>query len=271
MSNGYRLGVVHFLNAEPLVWPLENGQIEHPHQIIRAAPSDLVPKLVKGELDCSLAPVAIILDNPDFIQVPDIAIACRGPVASVLLFHNGSFEKLDTIWLDPASATSNLLIQVLRERASEFPCEFKLPDGEESPPLENLPLGTGRLLIGDPALTALAPGHRIMPPTVWTDLGELWRNMTGHPFTFARWITRVPEVAAELKDLLREARDWSVLHLHEIVGPLAEKYHYPVDLVDRYLRTNIVYMHGPRELAGEREFFIQVNKLFRDRENASDA
>jgi len=271
MTKGLKIGCIEYLNAEPLVWPLENNIIENNLSFVRDVPSKLIEMLESEDIDCALAPVVTLLDHPDYIKVPEVSISCRGPVASVLMFHNGPFEKTDKIYLDPSSRTSNLLLRILRDTASEVDCEFIMPDGTEPPALENLSHGTGRLVIGDPALRAIGPGHRIMPPILWTDLGELWRSRTGHPFTFARWIARTGTVAGELIPLFTEARDWSLLHLHEIVPPLAEKYGFPTDLVDRYLRNNIVYMHGPREQAGEREFFIKAGKYLRDREKNSDA
>lgn len=253
-----KLGAVSYLNAEPLVWPIEKGDIETFHSVIRAYPSQLSAMLVNGEVDCALAPVVTLLDNPALVPVPDIAIACRGAVASVLVFHNGEFNNLEKIWLDPASRTSNVLVQILMDRESMTPCEFPLTTAAEMPAVENLPVNTGRLIIGDDALRLSA---RISGNIEITDLGELWREKTNHPFTFARWIARDGDIAAQVKDSLKSARDWSMLHMHEIIGPLAEQYRFSGDVVDRYLRTNITYMHGPREQAGEREFFNLAAKL----------
>ena len=86
-----KLGTVPYLNAEPLVWPLANGIIKHNHSIIRALPTELVDKLNAGELDCAVAPVAAMLVNPDFVPIPGVAIASRGAVASVLIFHDDPF------------------------------------------------------------------------------------------------------------------------------------------------------------------------------------
>ncbi len=268
MSTGLKLGTVPYLNAEPLIWPFDHEVIEHPHTIIRATPSELVRMLVDGEVDCALAPVVCLLEHPDLIPIPNVAIACRGAVASVLLFHNNSFETLETIWLDPASRTSNLLVQVLRNQSSEKPCKYIIPDDNDAPPVDQLPDLTGRLLIGDPAISQ---SQQITSPTVFDDLGELWREKTNHPFTFARWIAKDGDTAALLREPVCNARDWSLLNLHELIEPLSKIYGFSPDLVDRYLRINITYMHGPREQAGQREFFIQAKKFLRERDKNHDA
>jgi len=258
MTGKPKLGAVSFLNAEPLVWPLQNGKTGGKHDIIRSVPSELIGMLEEGEIDCALVSIACLLDNPNFVPVPDIAIACRGAVASVALFQNGKVEDLEKIWLDPASRTSNLLLKVLRDNVSNTPCTYLMPEDEEPPEIEQLKHKTGRLIIGDSALK-ITSGETVHPP--YTDLGEWWREVTNHPFTFARWIARNGDIAAELKDELKDARDWSLLHLHEFSGELAESYGFSHDIVDRYLRTNLVYMHGPREMAGEREFMTMAKKI----------
>lgn len=258
MSEGLKLGSVPYLNAAPLVWPLENGKFNEPRAIVRALPSELTRMLASGEIDCAVAPVASMLEIMSLVPIPEVAIACRGPVASVLLFVNGSLDDLETIWLDPASRTSNLLVQILRERASETACEFVMPEGDEAPDVENLPENSGCLIIGDRALRYSSNPEKKYN---FVDLGELWREKTNHPFTFARWIARTGDIAGELRDLVREARDWSMLHLHELIEPLAEEYDFDTAIVDRYLRFNITYMHGPREQAGEREFLSEAKKL----------
>lgn len=268
MNAALRLGSVSYLNAEPLVWPLESGEIEHPHSITRALPAELAEMLANKELDCALAPVAVMLDHPGFVPLPDVAISCRGPVASVLLFHNEPMDELETIWLDPASRTSNVLVQVLRNRASEKPCEYTMRSADEAPSLPELPRRAGRLVIGD---TALRHSANPPPDLKMTDLGQLWKEQTNHPFTFARWIARDGEIGRAVAPLARQARDWSLRHLHELIDPLAEKYDFSQGLVDRYLRQNITYMFGPREEAGEREFFVLAREIGRPREPSDNA
>jgi chorismate dehydratase len=260
MSKGLKLGAIPYLNAEPLLWPLENGTIPHTHKIIKAIPSHLEKLLEEGVIDCALTSVATILNFPKLVPVPEIAIASRGAVASVLVFHNDPFGILDTIWLDPSSVTSNILVQILRDRASETSCRFLMPGSIAAPEFASLPKNTGRLLIGNPALSYCYDKSRTAN---FTDLGELWREKTNQPFTFARWLARNGDIAAELKPLLLSARDWSLRHLNDYVGQLSGKHGFPVEVIDRYLRINITYVHGPREQAGERLFFTLARNLLK--------
>jgi chorismate dehydratase len=263
-----KLGAVSYLNAEPLIWPLESGEIDHPHTIARALPGEVAGMLAGEEVHCALAPVTVMLDHPGFVSLPDVAISCRGPVASVLLFHDDPLGDLETIWLDPASRTSNLLVQILRHRASDKACRYIISTEDEAPPVVNLPERTGRLVIGDPALSYASESS---PASGATDLGQLWKEQTNHPFTFARWIARNGDIGRTISPLVRQARDWSLRHLHELIEPLARKYDFRSSLVDRYLRQNITYMFGPREEAGEREFFVLAREIRRLQDSSADA
>jgi chorismate dehydratase len=255
LTDSLKLASVQYLNAEPLVWPLEQHIIDHNHSIVKGYPGEIAGMLIRGEVDCALAPVAVLLDCPDLIPVPDVAIACRGAVASVLLFHNEPIQTLTTILLDPHSRTSNLLMRILRAKVSKTPCEFTFPDLNDNdtlPDVTDLPEYTGRMVIGDQALLL---GSQNSITEYITDLGALWKELTNHPFTFARWIARTGDIAAQLTGLLRDTRDWSVLNLHSVIDVIAEKHGFEPSLVDRYLRLNVTYMFGPREEAGMHEFF----------------
>ncbi|HDS30388.1 MAG TPA: hypothetical protein ENN67_05020 [Firmicutes bacterium] len=258
MKDKYKIGSVKYLNAEPLIWPLEHGEIGEPIKIKRSFPGELPNMLISGELDCAIAPVAVLLEHPDLVPLPDVAIASRGAVASVLVFHNVPFDGIETLWLDPASRTSNLLARILRSMSKKLSCNYVIPTEDEAPGINDLPSGHGRLIIGDAAL-AYSVDSEIK--VQFTDLGLLWKEKTNHPFVYARWIAQNGDIAAELAGTVRESRDWSVLNLHKLIEPLAEKYNFPVSLVDRYLRTNITYMFGPREQSGENEFFRLAKKL----------
>jgi chorismate dehydratase len=151
----------------------------------------------------------------------------------------------------------------LRDRSSHTPCEFILPEFYNAPKVDSLPHRTGRLIIGDEALR-LSNGENAV--TNYTDLGELWREKTGHPVTFARWMTRSGDIAAELAPILIEARDWSMVHMSTFIDNLHEKYGFPPDLIDKYLRINMCYMHGPREQAGDRLFNTLAKNLLSRKE-----
>jgi len=124
--------------------------------------------------------------------------------------------------------------------------------------LSAIPPRTGVLIIGDRALTFLWKHQR---QAGFTDLGELWKERTNLPFTFAMWIAKDGDTGASLAPLMREARDWSLLHLNEMLDPLAARYGFEASHIDQYFRRNVTYLFGPREQEGLKRFFEMVEGL----------
>jgi hypothetical protein len=59
----YRVGVVSYLNAKPLTWALERGEIAGV-EAVAAVPSDLGVMLAAGELDAALLSTVVALRDP---------------------------------------------------------------------------------------------------------------------------------------------------------------------------------------------------------------
>jgi chorismate dehydratase len=61
-------------------------------------PSKIAEKLISGELDIGLVPVAIITANETIIHViSDYCIACNGEVVSVCLFSEVPLAEIETV------------------------------------------------------------------------------------------------------------------------------------------------------------------------------
>ena len=80
-----RLGAVSYLNAEPTVYGLER---EPGFRVERDLPARVAERLHAGEVDLGLVP-SIEYAFGRYAIVPGVAIASRGPVRSVRLFHRG--------------------------------------------------------------------------------------------------------------------------------------------------------------------------------------
>ena len=70
-----------------------------------------------GRCDVALVPVAALLDHPEWEVVPEVAIACRGAVQTVLVVADARSSSSTRIFLDAASRSSALLLRVLLQRA----------------------------------------------------------------------------------------------------------------------------------------------------------
>ena len=128
-----RIGVVPYLNALPLIEGLD-GRPDV--ELRRAVPSRLSRWLADGEIDAASLPIIDAGADPGYRVVPGIAIASRGPVRSVCLFHERPLDELRTVVLDPASRTSVVLLRILLERRFGVRPEYVDPAPGGSPPPE---------------------------------------------------------------------------------------------------------------------------------------
>src|SRR5262245_34560145 len=115
MRQPIRIGAVEYLNSKPLVRGLERLAPEA--RLILDLPSRLADRLAAGELDVALIPVIECFRGQGYSLIPDIAIACRGPVLSVTLFSRKPWPEIESLALDEGSRTSAALVQaILRKR-----------------------------------------------------------------------------------------------------------------------------------------------------------
>jgi chorismate dehydratase len=238
-----RLGAVDYLNARPLVYGLE---LRHGFALQFDLPSKCAALLHEGSIDVGMIPSIEYLRRPNYCAVPDMAIVSEGPVASVAMFTTRPIQDIRTIAADTSSRTSNTLLKVLcRERFAIDP-EF-IPMAPR--PIDMLRRCDAALIIGDAALFfdhAAAGVEKV-------DLGEHWTAMSGLPFVWAFWAGRPTALTNDHLDHLTQARDAGVAAADAIAaaycGPGRD------EIGKRYLRENIRYDWGPRELEGLRAFY----------------
>ena len=80
-----RIGAVSFLNTKPLVHSLIRSPIPD-IKLSLGYPSLLSDQLEKEELDLALIPIIEYFRQPSYRIIPDICIASKGRVQSILLF-----------------------------------------------------------------------------------------------------------------------------------------------------------------------------------------
>lgn len=238
-----RLGAVDYLNARPLVYGLE---LRSEFAVQFDPPSKCAALLHEGSIDVGLIPSIEYLRGAAYCAVPDMAIVSEGPVASVALFTTKPIGDVRTIAADTSSRTSNGLVRVLcRER---FGIEPELTPMAPRP-LEMLQRCDAALVIGDAALFF---DHRAAGAEK-IDLGEQWTAMTGLPFVWAFWAGRPEALRAEHVEQLAQARDEGVAASDEVAAAYCGPAH--AEIGKRYLRENIRYDWGPRELEGLRAYY----------------
>jgi chorismate dehydratase len=179
-----------------------------------------------------------------------VAVASRGEVRSVGLYHRRPLESLRRVAVDASSHTSGVLLRVLLHEALG-----REPEYVTRPP--DLPAmladADAALLIGDPALYYEGDVER------W-DLGSAWARSTGLPFVYAFWAGRAEavtdHVVARLQDAGRHGRSElpRVASSYNGHGAGREAFN------EAYLRDNIVYDFGPAEQAGLLAFYRRAKE-----------
>jgi chorismate dehydratase len=130
------------------------------------------------------------------------------PVFSVFSRTTGPLREVRRICLDPASATSVHLLQVLLAEYHGLAPEYR--------PLNECTEGDARLLIGNQAIEFRRDhgqsGH-------FLDLGAEWKRCTGLPFVFAVWLLQpdLPDRAG-IADAFRALRAAGLARLPEIIA-----------------------------------------------------
>lgn len=239
-----RLGAVDYLNARPLVHGLDRRP--DLFSLRFDPPSRCAVLLHEGSIDVGMIPVIEYCRGPEYRIVPGMAIVSSGTVASVALFTKVPVEQVRTIAADTSSRTSNALLRILcAERFGIRPAFTPMaPD-----PDAMLAANDAALIIGDPALY-LDPGAAGVQKI---DLGDEWSRMTGLPFVWAFWAGRPDIVSPAAVAALREARDAGVA----AGDAIAAAYCGPARaaLGQAYLRDNIQYDLGEREIQGIRAYY----------------
>jgi chorismate dehydratase len=141
-----RLGAVGYLNARPLVYGLEGA----PRFDLRYdVPSECARLLHEGAIDVGMIPSIEYLRGGPYRIVPDLAIASRGPVASVAIYTTKPIGDVQSIALDTSSRTSVALVSVLCARLFKIQPALEGHGPDPSVMLEHC---DAALIIGDNAL-----------------------------------------------------------------------------------------------------------------------
>jgi chorismate dehydratase len=109
--------------------------------------------------------------------------------------------------------------------------------------------GAARLLIGDKVVCEEPVGfdHQL-------DLGAAWKKMTGLPFVFATWMTRVGTGLGDLPEQLEHAKRDGLQHVNELIERYAIPRGWPAGMALQYLTLYLKYDIGEPQLRAIRLF-----------------
>src|SRR5882724_3854057 len=250
-----RISAISFLNTAPLMWDFEQGEaadkLKEHFEISYTLPALCAEQLKEGTADIGIIPVAAYTEIPDLVIIPDVAIAAKDRVRSILLISKVPLAKIRSVATDDSSRTSAALVEIfLRKFVGLDPGVIR-----QKPNLEEmLRWHDAALLIGDPALQAQTKGYYAY------DLAEEWRRWTGRPFVFAFWAVRKAALQNVPPDLdipriFQQSRDNGLKHIPEIAASWSTRLDLPEPQITEYLGQNVDYFLDSENLEGLRLFY----------------
>jgi chorismate dehydratase len=248
-----RISAISYLNTAPLMWDFEHGDAGRDFDISYTLPSACARALAEGTADIGIIPAAAYAEIPGLQVLPEVAIASRRAVRSILLVSKVPIEKVRTVALDTSSMTSVALMKVLFERWLGGGRTYTAM----KPNVEAMLAGhDAGLVIGDPALKV----DRARYETI--DLAEEWIRLTGKPFVFAFWAVRSDALkeaspSLDLAAVFQKSRDHGLepANLNQIAREWAPRLDIGEAEVRSYLTQNIHYQLDPGCLEGLRLFY----------------
>lgn len=247
-----RISAITYLNTAPLMWDFEHGQAGRDFDISYTFPSSCARALAEDTADIGIIPAAAYTTIPDLVIIPDVAIAARRAVRSILLVSKMAISNAQTVALDNSSMTSVALTKILFAKWIGGARAYR----DMAPDLDAmLAACDAALLIGDPALQVDRARYQTL------DLAEEWQSRTGKPFVFAFWAIRKKALAGHdprrIAEVFKDSRDHGLQpeNLETIAQEWSQRLSLPIEDVRSYLARNIHYYLDPPCLEGLALFY----------------
>jgi chorismate dehydratase len=247
-----RISLVHYLNAAPLGWAFLHGPFRENFEVLPSSPANCADQLSKGEADIGVIPSIEYQRIPDLQIIPNISIASRGKVRSILLIKPRGKRTIRSVALDTSSRTSVALAKILLQSKMGIQPEYVScpPDLDRM-----LECCDAALLIGDPALKVNLEDYDT------TDLAEEWVQWQQKPFVCALWACRKDaSLPPDLNGIFLEAKNLGLKHRREIALEYAASLDLPAPFLENYLRHNIDYDLEPAHIEGLQKFYLLAKR-----------
>src|SRR5690349_769742 len=116
-----RISAISFLNTAPLMWDFEHPsestrRILNDFEISYTVPSQCAQALQDGTADIGIIPSIAFATISGLAVLPDVAIASKHAVRSILLVLNKPVDQVRRVALDTSSRTSVALTKILLTR-----------------------------------------------------------------------------------------------------------------------------------------------------------
>jgi len=273
-----RISIVQYLNTAPLVWGFTNGPLQGKYDLSFTVPSQCAEDLRSRRADVAIIPAIEYQRIEDLVILPDMSIASKQRVRSLLIVAKRPIEQVKSFALDRSSRSTQALTRILCAEKWRIAPQFS----EAAPDLpEMLRRADAALVIGDPALRlSVAIEKRSWPgdkgeavcqaATLGITGAELlyvydvvseWLGMTGLPAVLAVWAARRDLATAEMTGDFIASRDYGMLRIAEICFDAARELELPAAALESYLRDNIDFSLDTENRRGLQLYFEHAARL----------
>ncbi|MGV3762410.1 menaquinone biosynthetic enzyme MqnA/MqnD family protein [Parapedobacter sp.] len=170
-----KISAVSYTNTLPFIYGLQHSPVMDAISLSLDVPSTCAHKLIQGEADLGIVPVAALPIIPHAEIVSDYCLGATGAVNSVFIYSEKPIEAIKSLRLDGQSRTSNTLARILLRHYWKNETVSLVSGGAEA-----------YVEIGDRTF-----GKQHAHPYVY-DLSWHWQAFTGLPFAFAVWVANKP-------------------------------------------------------------------------------
>lgn len=276
--NSLRVSIVQYLNTAPLVRGFTHGPLRGKYQLSFTIPSQCAEELRSGAVDIAIIPAIEVQRIDGLVVLPNLSIASKKSVRSLLLVAKKPVHEVRRIALDRSSRSTQTLVRILCAKRWRIDPEFFEADPDLPSMLQQ---ADAALLIGDPALRLAinselsakrdAAGDLLFPaenaglPSSSSlfpyDMVEKWRSLTSLPAVLAVWAARPAAVTPEVIRDFQQSLAFGMQHLHQISAEASRELNLPAEKLTRYLSENIDYTLDEENLRGLQRYYDLAAEL----------
>jgi len=269
-----RISIVEYLNTAPLVWGFTDGPLAGKYDLSFTVPSQCAEALRNGAADLAIIPSIEYQRIDNLVVMPEISVAAKNEVRSLLVVAKKPIELAKRIALDSSSRATQALVKILADDLWNIRPEFVEAEPDASEMLKN---ADAALIIGDPALriamkmealaAKVASGEECckgdpedMPvpgfeTTFVYDVAYQWRELTGKPCVLAIWAGRPEAMTPDVIADFHASKQYGMERVKEISEAASIKLDMPACALERYLTENIHFGLEEEYLAGLRLYY----------------
>lgn len=237
-----KISAVAYTNTKPFIYGIEHSEVKNKIDLSLDIPSDCASKLIDGQVDIGLIPVAAFPYVPNANIIADYCIGSVGAVNSVFIFSDVPAEQIRSLRLDSHSRTSNNLARVLLKFYWKLDVELTTDPAVKTDAI---------VLIGDRTF-----GKKDEYAYAY-DMGEEWMNFTGLPFMYAAWVAN-KEIPQAFISEFNEALKSGLAHRKELLKELPRN---PVFDLDDYLMHKLDFELSPQKRKAMSLFLVYIKEL----------